>query len=110
MEAGILLILLAIVIYFLPTICAYSRGHQNKDPVFILNLFLGWTLLGWVVSLAWAFTAVQSSDDDDDEEESDGDDNTKTKVEQLSELNALYQSGAINDDEFAMMKSEIIQS
>jgi hypothetical protein len=22
----------------------------------VLNLFLGWTFVGWVVSLAWAFT------------------------------------------------------
>jgi hypothetical protein len=39
-------------LYFLPTIIA--RHHPNRPSIFIVNLFLGWTLVGWVISLAWA--------------------------------------------------------
>ena len=35
------------VLYFLPSIIA--RHKPNSGPVFIINLFLGWTLIGWVV-------------------------------------------------------------
>ena len=35
--------ILAIVIYFMPTFNAKSRGHHNAQPIFILNLLLGWT-------------------------------------------------------------------
>ncbi len=43
-------------IYFLPSIVAAGRGHRQRDPIIILNLFLGWTLIGWVVALVWSFT------------------------------------------------------
>ena len=42
-------------IYMLPTIIAGCRGHRNRVPIFILNLFLGATIFGWVGSLIWAF-------------------------------------------------------
>lgn len=108
MDAGSLFIFLLILIYFLPTICAYSRGHHNKDPIFILNIFLGWTLIGWVASLVWAFTA--NTQNDSDEESENNNLSTKSNVEQLSELIALHKSGAITNDEFAVMKTKIIKS
>lgn len=52
-----LVVLLAI--YFFPTGVALCRGHHNQGPILILNLFLGWTLLGWVVSLAMAVAPVK---------------------------------------------------
>lgn len=42
-------------LYFLPTIIAAAREHA-QGPVFALNLFLGWTLIGWVAALVWAVT------------------------------------------------------
>ncbi|MCW8797467.1 MAG: superinfection immunity protein [Prosthecochloris sp.] len=41
--------------YFLPTIIGFLRKQNNKTAILVLNLFLGWTFLGWVVSLVWAF-------------------------------------------------------
>lgn len=50
------LILLAVFTcgYMLPTSIALWREHRNTGGVFILNLFLGWTLVGWVIALIWA--------------------------------------------------------
>ena len=48
------LILLALISYFLPTVVASIRRHTDKGPIFVINLFLGWSLIGWVVALAWA--------------------------------------------------------
>ncbi len=47
---------LAVIVgaYFLPSIVAKSRKKVNTGSIFVLNLFLGWTLLGWVVALVWA--------------------------------------------------------
>ena len=47
-------LLLLIIIYFLPTIIANHRNHRNKLFIAILNLFLGWTLLGWLAFLIWS--------------------------------------------------------
>ena len=41
-------------IYFLPDWIAQARGHPNRGSIFVLNLFLGWTFLGWVAALIWA--------------------------------------------------------
>jgi|SRR5262252_5523445 len=42
--------------YFLPTLVARGRLHRNALAIGMLNLFLGWTFLGWVVALVWACT------------------------------------------------------
>jgi hypothetical protein len=56
---GVVLVLLALAAYMLPTIVAGSRHHPNTAPVLVLNLLLGWTLVGWAVALAWALTAIE---------------------------------------------------
>jgi hypothetical protein len=48
-----------IAFYFLPTIV--GRHRRNAPAIFLLNLLLGWTLLGWVIALVWAATTDQSS-------------------------------------------------
>ncbi|MEK6563587.1 MAG: superinfection immunity protein [Candidatus Omnitrophota bacterium] len=50
----LLLVILIFAFYFLPTLIAFLRQHKNKLAIFLLNLLLGWTVLGWVVSLVWS--------------------------------------------------------
>ena len=50
----LLLVVLIFALYFLPTLIAFLRQHKNKLAIFLLNLLLGWTVLGWVVSLVWS--------------------------------------------------------
>jgi hypothetical protein len=42
------------VIYFLPSIIALARSKRDLLAIFLLNLFLGWSVIGWVVALIWA--------------------------------------------------------
>jgi hypothetical protein len=58
-EAFPLMLALAAFGYFLPTLVAGIRGVPNKGSVVVLNIFLGWTLLGWVLSLAMACRSPQ---------------------------------------------------
>ena len=51
---GMIYLVLLISIYFLPSIVAACRKHVNFTAIFILNLFLGITLFGWVFALIWA--------------------------------------------------------
>ena len=44
----------SLALLFLPTLVAKSRHHPNTLPIFLVNLFFGWTFVGWVVSLVWA--------------------------------------------------------
>jgi hypothetical protein len=53
---GIIVFIILLSIYFLPTIIALLRGHRNALAIFLLNFFLGWTFFGWVVALVWSAT------------------------------------------------------
>ena len=44
----------ALYIYFFPSVIARSRRKNNYWSIWVLNLFFGWTLIGWVASLIWA--------------------------------------------------------
>lgn len=44
--------------YMFPAIVAALRQHQQLNSITIVNFFLGWTFVGWVVSLAWAASAI----------------------------------------------------
>lgn len=56
---GFIILGLVIAAYLIPTFVASGRGHQNTAAILVLNLFLGWTFLGWVAALVWAFTEVR---------------------------------------------------
>lgn len=49
---------LVLWITFLPTFIAYWRAHPNRVPILLLNIFFGWTILGWVAALIWACLAL----------------------------------------------------
>jgi len=42
------------VMYFLPSIIALARSKRDTLAIFLLNFFLGWTIIGWIVALVWA--------------------------------------------------------
>jgi Superinfection immunity protein len=45
--------------HFLPTIVAAIRNSRHLLAIFLVNLLLSWTAIGWVVALVWAFTSEQ---------------------------------------------------
>jgi hypothetical protein len=42
------------ILYFLPAIIAFARSKRDAGSILVLNFFLGWTAIGWVIALAWA--------------------------------------------------------
>ena len=53
--AVLLVLVVSIGLYLLPTIQAISRGQPNTTAIIIIvNVALGWTLVGWVVAMVWA--------------------------------------------------------
>ena len=45
---------IGLVMYFLPTIMALVRSKRDTAAIFVLNFFLGWSVIGWVIALVWA--------------------------------------------------------
>ena len=55
--------IIVVVFYFIPFIIAVIRGIKNSMSVFFLNLFLGWTVIGFFVLIFYAsLTNVKSSE------------------------------------------------
>jgi hypothetical protein len=51
---SMIVVLLIGVVYFLPLWVAAGRNCKAGAGIAVVNLFLGWTFIGWVVALAWA--------------------------------------------------------
>jgi 4-amino-4-deoxy-L-arabinose transferase-like glycosyltransferase len=48
----------SVVPYLIPTVIAAWRDHPKKTGIFLINLLLGWTVVGWLVALIWALTGA----------------------------------------------------
>ena len=56
-SLGVFSILLLAVLYFVPTVVAFRRKHNNTTPIFLVNLLTGWVYgIGWIVALVWAYS------------------------------------------------------
>jgi hypothetical protein len=55
---GLWVLVISLALYLLPAWISYARGMADRWSVFFLNLFLGWTLIGWVVALCWAVSGT----------------------------------------------------
>jgi hypothetical protein len=42
------------VMYFLPSIIALARNKRDIAAIVLLNFFLGWSVIGWIIALVWA--------------------------------------------------------
>jgi hypothetical protein len=47
--------------YFFPAIVAAVRRHPNATAIFLLDLLLGWTVLGWIGALVWCAIGERSA-------------------------------------------------
>lgn len=54
------LLVFLLAIYVLPTVLAVLRGHPDVVAICLLNVLLGWSLLGWGLALAWAILPHKS--------------------------------------------------
>lgn len=43
-----------LVVYVAPTIVAALRNHRSAGGILVLNMMLGWTIIGWILALIWA--------------------------------------------------------
>ena len=46
--------ILGLALYFLPTIIAAIRRSKSLLGIVLVNVLLGWTMVGWIISLVWS--------------------------------------------------------
>ncbi|WP_082444965.1 superinfection immunity protein [Chryseobacterium hispalense] len=89
----LILLLILLPLYFLPTFVAYAKKHSNAEAIFTINLLLGWSLIGWLAALVWALLNKQSN---------------ISNIDQLAKLKELYDKGVITDEEFLTQKKKLL--
>ena len=45
------IVLILITLYFIPSIIAIKKKHKDLSKILMINTFLGWTIVGWIISL-----------------------------------------------------------
>ena len=104
---GLVLIFFCIVIYFIPALNASRREHSNSVAIFLLNLFLGWTLIGWVAALVWSASAISPAPTESLHTE-EAAPVEQDKYQKLEILASLKERGMITDEEFQKEKAELL--
>ena len=51
-------LIFSFLLYFLPAIIAGARHTHNSTGILLLNVFLGWTVIGWFVALLMAICSA----------------------------------------------------
>jgi hypothetical protein len=102
---AIIIFFLGIAIYFLPSFNASSRKHPNRSSIFLLNLFLGWTLIGWVVSLVWSASSIAPPEPIRVRPEPEED-----KYQKIERLGSLKEKGLLTESEYEAEKAKLLQS
>ena len=57
------IVAISLVLYFIPLIAAKSMNHPQTLAIGVLNLFAGWTFIGWLGALVWACIRPAPRDD-----------------------------------------------
>lgn len=100
--AGFALLMLAFVAYFLPAFIASHRKHPNAASIFLIDLFLGWTFLGWLVALVWSASAIKKTSEQAVTVQADD------KYKTLERLGDLKERGLIAEDEYQKEKLKLL--
>ncbi len=102
---SVLLIIICIfAFYLIPTIIAFSEKKKNTSSIAVVNIFLGWTLIGWIVALAWAVSK-------DKETNTIIHNHTPEKdhvADKLEKLATLKEKGHITEEEYSTQKSKLL--
>ncbi|OOQ61129.1 superinfection immunity protein [Mucilaginibacter pedocola] len=101
----LVVLLLTFPLYFLPSIL--GRKKHNSTSIFLLNLFLGWTAVGWIVALIWALSndapPVIFNNIPPPQAPRE-----KSKADELTKLARLHSDGVLTQEEFDTEKRKLL--
>ena len=94
-----ILFLLAVSLYFLPTIIAVHKEHHYKVPIILVNVLGGAVAgLGWIIALVWCFIEPHQATGAANESIAD----------ELEKLNELREKGILTQQEFDSKKHKLL--
>lgn len=91
-----------VMTYMMPTFLAVGRKHKALPAIFALNLFLGWSLLGWVAALVWSLTNPNPSEPVVINQAA------SSMADELAKLADLRDKGILTEEEFQAKKAVLL--
>ena len=127
-----LIVIAAGCAYFLPSYVAFDlkiiddvlkgKKHRHRWLILLLNLFVGYTLIGWIILLIWSFrpgkildipvsiTVTQTDSVNSEKPLNIPPEKTPESPEdRLKKLADVKEKGLIDEDEFKSKKEEILK-
>jgi hypothetical protein len=131
-----LIVIFIIFIYILPSYIAFKNRHPNRWVIFVINIALGGTFIGWLIAMVWANKAVHISSTagtspggesglnvfindekkvrlvkDETNFGSVADKGNATKLNQINYLEKIYslrEKGILTEEEYLKLKHDIL--
>ncbi|MFD0794637.1 superinfection immunity protein [Mucilaginibacter litoreus] len=99
--------IVCVVVYFIPTLL--GRNKKCANSILLLNIFFGWTIIGWFAALIWARYGEASSKVSFSEDGVQLNvDSALSKLQKLDRLIAMHKHGVLNDEELELEKRKIL--
>ncbi len=89
-------------VYLIPLIIAYKRDHEYVALIALINIFFGWTAIGWVGTLIWAIVGTTKGDIKESSAP------RMDVADEIKKLNDLKNDGALTSEEFDMKKQQLL--
>ncbi|WPB59040.1 superinfection immunity protein [Xylophilus sp. GOD-11R] len=113
--AAVMAYVFAVLLYLLPIYEAVSRDHAKAVSIGLVDLLLGWTIVGWIVALVWALRAPKpevpfevSYGWETTAKPAPGQRSGRRAIDdEAAVLAKLRADGVLNDDEFARAKERL---
>ncbi|WP_342647248.1 superinfection immunity protein [Mucilaginibacter sp. CSA2-8R] len=102
----IIFFVIGLVVYFIPAFV--GRNKRDRMGITLLNLFLGWSILGWIGALIWAVTSERKDAPMIYHNPFQPVATPASNTEQLMEYKKLLDAGAITQEEFDQQKLKLL--
>ncbi|OAD82078.1 hypothetical protein ATN89_21515 [Comamonas thiooxydans] len=104
------------MLYLLPSFEAWKREQPNITPTVLVNVFLGWSLIGWVVAMVMAFKStepqkvevVYSTPTPAPPAMAPAPVSKPSLADELIKLAELKQQGLLTEEEFNQQKAKLL--
>ena len=50
--------ILFLIVYIAPSVIAHLKDHERRKSIIFANIFLGWTVIGWILILIWTLATL----------------------------------------------------
>ena len=55
---GGIMIVISVALYILPSLLAWKNESPRRTKIMLINLLLGWTVIGWIAAMVMTFAYV----------------------------------------------------